>query len=192
MVIHLLLQSHKIYRMPKIYTKRGDYGKSDLFYSTNIDKFSPLFDALGTLDELNSFIGLLSSGYAESPALLKELPHILFDLGAMIAMEKLDAEDEVFISELVVRCENEIDLMNMSLKPLRVFIVPGGSENVSRAHVCRSVARRAERCIWAFDKKYTPIGTFLNRLSDYFFVLSRYISHQEGGVERIWIKSEDR
>jgi cob(I)alamin adenosyltransferase len=178
--------------MQKIYTKRGDYGKSDLFYSTNIDKFSPMFDALGTLDELNSFTGLLSSGYTDSPSMLKELPHILFDLGAMIAMEKLDSQDEVYISELVVRCENEIDSMNMKLKPLRVFIVPGGSENVSRAHVCRSVARRAERCIWVFDKKYTPIGTFLNRLSDYFFVLSRYINYQEGGVERIWIKSEER
>ena len=178
--------------MPKIYTKRGDYGKSDLFYSTNLDKFNPMFEALGTLDELNSFIGLLSSGYPESSAFLKELPHILFDLGAMVAMEKLDVDDEVYISGLVTKCENEIDSMNLKLKQLRVFIVPGGSENVSRAHVCRSIARRTERSVWVLEKKYTPIGTFLNRLSDYFFTLSRYISNQEGGSEHIWLKREER
>lgn len=178
--------------MPKIYTKRGDHGKSDLFYNTNLEKSNPLFEALGTIDELNSFCGLLASGYSDAPDFLKELPHILFDVGAMIAMEQVTKDDEIYLENLVSRCENEIDKMSLELPPLRIFIVPGGSENISRAHVCRSVARRSERMVWTLDKTYTPIGTFLNRLSDYFFTLSRYINHQEKGTENKWLKRDER
>ena len=103
-----------------------------------------------------------------------------------------DSIDEIYLENLVSRCENEIDKMSLELPPLRIFIVPGGSENISRAHVCRSVARRSERMVWTLDKTYTPIGTFLNRLSDYFFTLSRYINHQEKGTENKWLKRDER
>jgi cob(I)alamin adenosyltransferase len=178
--------------MSKIYTKRGDQGQSDLFYSRNINKFSPVFDALGNIDELNSFIGLLVSDYDSASPFVLELPHVLFDLGAMIAMEEVNEQDQQYINQLITRCEQSIDEMTNQLEPLKVFIVPGGSRLVSLAHVCRAITRRAERSLWELDEKYSLIGQFLNRLSDYFFTLSRYICHNEGKPEYRWLKREER
>jgi cob(I)alamin adenosyltransferase len=178
--------------MPKLYTKRGDLGKSDLFYSRDIDKSSLIFEALGNIDELNSFLGLLMSELNNHEQFLKELPHILFDLGAMLAMENVNAIDEEYIHELISTCEQEIDRMTAELTPLKVFIVPGGSKTVSLAHVCRTVTRRAERSIWQLDIKYHLIGKFLNRLSDYFFTLSRFIAHLDGELEYSWKKRGER
>lgn len=178
--------------MPKIYTKRGDQGKSDLFYSRDIHKSNPVFEALGNIDELNSHIGLLVSDTDMSLPFLTELPHILFDLGAMIAMEEVNELDKEYINGLIFKCENSIDDMTKLLEPLRVFIVPGGSRSVSLAHVCRSITRRAERSVWELNEKYELVGQFLNRLSDYFFTLSRFICLQEGKPEFRWLKREER
>ena len=178
--------------MSKIYTKRGDRGTSDLFYTTNLEKINPFFEALGTIDELNSFIGLLACEIKQPSSFFTTLPHFLFDIGAILAMETCTENDEKGIREMMARCEAEIDVMTSELSPLNFFIVPGGSRAVSLAHICRAVTRRAERSVWHLDRKYTMIGSFLNRLSDYFFTLSRYINHTEGGEEKKWLKREER
>ncbi|HMP30928.1 MAG TPA: cob(I)yrinic acid a,c-diamide adenosyltransferase [Saprospiraceae bacterium] len=178
--------------MPKIYTKRGDQGKTDLFFSRNIDKHAAVFEALGSIDELNSFIGLLVSEYPQEHHFLKELPHILFDVGGMIAMENISEVERIYIEEVIASCERCIDEMTEQLPPLKVFIVPGGSRSVSLAHVCRTITRRVERNLWVLDSRYNDIAKLCNRLSDYFFTLSRYINYQEGNEEKRWLKREER
>jgi cob(I)alamin adenosyltransferase len=178
--------------MPKVYTKRGDQGKSDLYYTKDLPKSEAVFEALGNIDELNCFVGLLESEIHELDTFMLDLPHVLFDLGAMIAMENVSEIDEQYIQELIIKCEQSIDQMAIQLKPLKVFILPGGTKSVSLTHICRAIARRAERSVWNLNEKYVLIGQFLNRLSDYFFMLSRFICLQEGKSEIRWHKREER
>jgi cob(I)alamin adenosyltransferase len=178
--------------MPKIYTKRGDKGSSDLVFSKEIPKPAHVFNALGDIDELNSFVGLLLAKIKEPSHFLVNLNHLLFDLGGMLAMEKITDREKEYLSSSTQNIEIEIDHMSNHLQPLTYFIVPGGSETVALIHVCRAITRRAERSVWTLSLDYAPIGQLLNRLSDYFFTLSRFQSFVEGVPEVRWKKFEER
>lgn len=178
----------------KIYTKTGDAGKTGLFGGKRVLKSDLRIDGYGTVDELNSHIGLLRDHLTE-PAprnLLKEIQNRLFTIGANLAMDpakNLDPPD-IHLSDIEL-LENQIDEMEKDLAPLKNFILPGGHPTVSYAHVCRTVCRRAERLVVALHQ-VEPVEElvlkYLNRLSDFFFVLGRKIAHDLDVKEVTWSK----
>lgn len=171
----------------KIYTKTGDLGKTSLIGGTKVPKSHLRIETYGTVDELNSYIGLLSD-YLKLPVLqasknkLREIQDRLFTIGSSLACDP-DKELLMKIPDLkeedVSLLEKEIDAMNEKLPPMKSFILPGGDMAVSTAHVARCVCRRTERlCVnmQENDLFIEPlIIKYLNRLSDYLFVLARYI-----------------
>ena len=177
----------------KIYSKKGDKGKTSLIGGKIVDKHNLSVDAYGTIDELNSFIGLLKD-YVEDKKIKMVLHNIqlkLFSVGSILAsagdnnfsekvsIEKKDIED----------IESNIDNMNDHLPKLKNFIIPGGHKISSYCHVCRSICRRAERRISELNnqQKINPcILSYINRLSDFFFVLSRHIKHSDNIEETYW------
>jgi len=175
----------------KIYTKRGDKGQTSLLSGQNVPKNHLRVEAYGTVDELNAHIGMLAVGElpAELRSILVKIQNILFVAGSQLAVEgeirfKLPEVSEAHIEFL----EQEIDRMEADLPTLTNFILPGGSTAVVHAHVCRTVCRRAERTSVALADAPDLILKFLNRLSDYFFVLARYIAHHTGTTDTIWNK----
>lgn len=176
-------------RLTKIYTKTGDAGTTGLGINERIAKDSLRIQAIGDIDELNSVLGLAAEAVTDQPAIfdeLRQIQHDLFDLGGELAMPGHSLLDETIVDEL----EQRIDAHNAELEPLKNFILPGGSEANARLHVARSVCRRAERSVVSFnDAEAQPhrlAQTYLNRLSDYFFVLSRSILKHQGGEEVLW------
>ncbi len=177
----------------KIYTKTGDGGGTSLFGGTKISKDDIQIEAYGTVDELNSFLGSLIAE-VEDEALnqeLKSIQPILFDIGSHLASdgkmpEYLPALDIAHTSKL----EKAIDRMIDILPPLKSFIMPGGNGRIAKAHVCRVVCRRAERRVVTMQQNHEGLDTFvqiyLNRLSDYFFVVARYLAHLDGIDEVKW------
>ncbi|MFA6234479.1 MAG: cob(I)yrinic acid a,c-diamide adenosyltransferase [Bacteroidota bacterium] len=176
----------------KIYTKTGDGGETALFGGRRVGKDSARIEAYGTVDELNAFLGL---AHAASPdeiaALIVAVQNELFVLGADLAtpLDNRNAEVARIEDRHVAMLEERIDHMEEQLEPIRYFILPGGSEIAARLHVCRTVARRAERLIVhlstmeeinEFDLHY------INRLSDFFFVLSRYANQLQGRNDVRW------
>ena len=177
----------------KIYSKKGDKGKTSLIGGKIVDKHNLSVDAYGTIDELNSFIGLLKD-YVEDKKIKEVLHNIqlkLFSVGSILAsagdnnfsekvsIEKKDIED----------IESNIDNMNEHLPKLKNFIIPGGHKISSYCHVCRSICRRAERRISELNNLYNInpyILSYINRLSDFFFVLSRHIKHSDNVEETYW------
>ncbi|MFN8254748.1 MAG: cob(I)yrinic acid a,c-diamide adenosyltransferase [Bacteroidales bacterium] len=167
----------------KIYTKKGDKGKTSLLSGTKVLKSNPRIEAYGTVDELNSFIGMLRSSASRlnQDNVLELIQNQLFNIGSQLAMDKANTAiklPEININD-IERIENEIDEMDASLPELKSFIIPGGSMPVAMAHVCRSVCRRAERlCVKLSEKEKVNelIIIYLNRLSDFFFVLARKIA----------------
>jgi len=177
----------------KIYTKTGDKGQTSLANGMRVRKTDARIDTYGTADELNSFVGLLRvalSSCPEKDAQLVWLQNRLFDLGACLAEATMDTDWENAISKV----EGWIDAMQTELEPLRAFVLPAGNEAACRCHVCRTVARRLERKMIALtdeheETKMNPLYVaFVNRLSDYFFVLARYCMHIAGEKEHIWQK----
>jgi cob(I)alamin adenosyltransferase len=179
----------------KIYTKTGDLGRTSLIGGTKVPKSDIRIDSYGTVDELNSFIGLVSDQVLQDSlkSMLKEIQDRLFTIGSSLACDP-EKEPLMRIPDLreedIRLLENEMDKMNESLPPMRNFILPGGHVAVSTAHICRCVCRRAERlCV-----KIKETGDFidplvikyLNRLSDYLFVLARYIGHLFKVEEITW------
>lgn len=170
----------------KIYTKTGDLGKTSLIGGTKVPKSHLRIESYGTVDELNSFIGLLSDHLTDTPTknILKEVQDRLFTIGSSLACDP-DKEPLMKIPDLkeddVVLLEKEIDRMNEILPEMKSFILPGGHVAVSTAHVARCVCRRSERiCVnmQVQDLFVDPLVIkYLNRLSDYLFVLARYIGH---------------
>ena len=166
----------------KIYTKKGDKGNTQLLGGTIVRKNHPKLECYGTIDELNAFIGNI---YDEEihpihKKILLKIQNQLFNLGSCIAFDqKKDAiELENIKKEDVQIIENEIDKMNASLPTLKNFILPSGLSTVSKCHIARTVCRRAERNLitLAEVEKINPLHIkYLNRLSDYLFVLARYI-----------------
>ncbi len=187
----------------KIYTKTGDTGETSLFGGGRVKKSHPRVAAYGEVDELNSFVGALLASLDGIPAardeaglmkirsFLHKLQNRLFDLGAELA-----TGDERFLEKLPRRItaadteqlESAIDSMQASLQPLKNFILPGGSASAAQAHICRSVARRAERAMLETGETPPQLIAFINRASDYFFVLARYLNHLAGIAEAEWEK----
>jgi cob(I)alamin adenosyltransferase len=177
----------------KIYTRTGDDGSTGLFGGARLPKHHIRIEAYGTVDELNSVIGWLMS-FVHDEATSEYLQMIqsrLFTVGSNLAS---DPEKEMITPDLVDEdiksIEESIDVMQGVLPVLKHFILPGGSSSVSAAHLARTVCRRAERrCVaLAFESEVDPkIILYLNRLSDYFFVLARWLGHSEGVEEIKWM-----
>ena len=177
----------------KIYTKTGDKGLTSLFGGARLPKHHIRIEAYGTADELNAHIGLLRD-YLSHWQLCEWLLNIqdrLFVLGSNLA---LDPNSKLKVPPLKVAdvkyLERAIDQMELELEPLKTFILPGGHIHTSQAHVCRCVCRRAERLVVALaeiEEKIDPILVqYLNRLSDFLFVLARFISKENGVGEIAW------
>jgi cob(I)alamin adenosyltransferase len=169
--------------MKKIYTKTGDNGETGLFGGGRVPKYSIRIDAYGTVDELNSFIGLAVTEVkgANVAALLKKIQNELFTIGSNLASPGNDESKNNLIpqvtSHFIKEAENAIDEFEEKLEPLKNFILPGGSKGAALLHACRTVCRRAERKVVELKSKEIVNGNiviFLNRLSDLFFVLARH------------------
>jgi len=178
----------------KIYTKSGDKGQTSLYGGRRVSKDDIRIEAYGSIDELNSHLGylisLLSSDIGQVE-LLTEIQNRLFTIGSNLAS---DPHKELLVPDLneedILKLENAMDNMDTELEPLRAFVLPGGSSANSVAHICRTVTRRAERRMITLSgiEEVNPILIkYVNRLSDYFFVVSRYIAHKMGHTETPWI-----
>lgn len=179
----------------KIYTKNGDLGKTSLIGGTKVPKSHLRIESYGTVDELNSHIGFVGDQLTdtETKTTLKEIQDRLFTIGSSLACDP-DKEPLMKIPDLreedVVFLEMEIDRMNAILPAMKSFILPGGHMAVSSAHVARCVCRRAERiCVYMQEENLFVdplVLKYLNRLSDYLFMLARFISHLTGSEEIAW------
>jgi len=177
----------------KIYTKTGDAGKTSLVGGTRVDKFHVRLNAYGTIDELNSFVGSLICEVKEEEALkvLSFIQHKLFTVGSYLATETESMPPKaasIIKDEDIALLESEMDRMDSELPRLNRFVLPGGSEAAARAHICRSVCRRAERCMYLVKQEYhldDQVFKFVNRLSDYFFLLARKECNKNG-TEIFW------
>ena len=179
----------------KIYTKTGDKGTTSLIGGTKVSKSHIRIESYGTVDELNSWIGVVSdhTDDVKSKDTLKEIQDRLFTIGSSLACDP-DKEPKLKIPDLhesdVEFLENEIDRMNENLPLMRAFVLPGGAAAVSFTHVARCVCRRAERiCVAMLEDQLEVehlVIKYLNRLSDYLFGLSRYISHLLNAGEVEW------
>jgi len=175
----------------KIYTKTGDKGMTALFGGKRVPKHDVRIEAYGTVDELNSYIGLIRDQKIDKTSfrILLEIQDRLFTLGSILATEP--GNDKVKIPQLVEEdvffLEKEIDKMNETLPEMKSFVLPGGHQTVSFCHITRCVCRRAERLVTQLSEKEQVDSIsiiYLNRLSDYIFVLSRKFS-QDLNVEEI-------
>lgn len=184
-------------RLSKIYTRSGDQGDTGLGTNARISKHASRVHAMGEVDELNSWIGHIRSALTPphpQDAQLSQVQHDLFDVGGELAMPGYALLQENLVTEL----EAAIDQLNADLPPLENFILPAGNEATSRAHIARSVARRAERQLWSLLSEETAAGhaaqervsersiQYVNRLSDYLFVLARSLARENGGQEVLW------
>lgn len=177
----------------KIYTKKGDKGETSLIGGTRVPKFHLRIETYGTVDELNSYVGVIRDQLNDehSRNILKEIQDRLFTLGSSLASDPV--KSRMAIPDLkesdVELLENEMDRMNEDLPELKNFILPGGNLAGSFCHVARCVCRRAERLAvhLANEEQVEPLVlSYLNRLSDYFFVLGRYAAHLKGDEEIVW------
>jgi len=179
----------------KIYTKTGDKGKTSLIGGTKVPKSHIRIESYGTIDELNSFIGLLSDQLQQQDIrqLLKNIQDRLFTIGSSLACDP-DKEPLMKIPDLkeedVDLLEHQMDSMDAELPVMKNFILPGGHPAVSTAHIARCVCRRAERlCVHMHEEGMFVdplVIKYLNRLSDYLFVLARYIGHLLNVQEIPW------
>jgi len=194
----------------RIYTKTGDKGSTSLIGGTKVPKSHLRIESYGTVDELNSFLGLLNDQLALAtplpssanpaaplfsaiPPFLREIQDRLFTIGSSLACDP-EKEPKLKIPDLkeddITALEKEIDRMDAALPPMKSFLLPGGHVAVSTAHVVRTICRRAERtCVRMQEEELfvEPIVIrYLNRLSDYFFMLSRYIAHLLNTPEIPW------
>ena len=179
----------------KIYTKTGDGGLTSLLGGTKVPKNDWRIEAYGTVDELNSFIGLLHDKlydniliFSPQSSELEKIQNNLFKIGSVLSYDmtgNLKIELPNVTDSDVTDLENWMDDMESELEPLKNFIIPGGHELISLSHICRTISRRAERnTVQAIQ--YPIIMKYLNRLSDYFFMLSRFIGHRLRVSEKIW------
>lgn len=179
----------------KIYTKTGDKGTTSLIGGTKVSKAHDRIEAYGTVDELNSYIGLCRDLIQDEHTknILKELQDRLFTIGSALACDPAK-ETKMKIPDLtledVLLLENEMDRMDATLPPLHFFILPGGHPTVSHIHIARCVCRRTERLVVALLVSGEPhdnlIVQYVNRLSDYLFMLGRYIALQLNAEEIPW------
>jgi len=179
----------------KIYTKTGDSGSTSLIGGTKVSKSELRIEAYGTIDELNSFIGLCRDLIVNTNArsILQEVQDRLFTIGSALAVDP-DKDSKLKIPDLhesdVILLEGQIDTMNDFLPPMKNFVLPGGHVTVSNIHIARCVCRRAERlCVRLLEtsrESHPLIIKYLNRLSDYLFVLGRFIGQELNAAEIAW------
>lgn len=185
----------------KIYTKTGDAGETALGNGARVAKHSMRVAAYGTVDELNATVGvarLHASG--DEDVALSRIQNDLFDLGADLCRPDMDRDDEAgypvlrMVTEQTARLETEIDAMIARLEPLKSFILPSGTPLATHLHVCRTVARRAERMtveLATMESVNDIAVTYLNRLSDWFFVAAR-IANEDGRGDVLWVPGGNR
>jgi cob(I)alamin adenosyltransferase len=186
-------QNNKLHM--KIYTKTGDKGNTSLIGGTKIPKSHIRIETYGTVDELNSWIGLIRDLMSEKKIidLLKEIQDRLFTVGSSLACDP-DKETKLKIPDLhetdVALLEQEIDFMNTKIPPMKYFILPGGHATISQIHIARCVCRRAERlCVHIqMEEQFVEplVIKYINRLSDYLFVLARYMHNNLDIPEIPW------
>ena len=182
-----------------IYTRTGDEGTTSLVGGVRVPKTHVRLEAYGTIDELNAYLGMLVSliENSEDKDLLLFVQHRLFSVGAYLATDQSCTvqRQESFISvEDIQRLEGRIDCLDAELPPLKAFVLPGGSYPASVCHVCRTVCRRAERRMLALEEQGiceidAIYKSFINRLSDYLFILSRKLNQLAQTDEIYWIKT---
>lgn len=181
----------------RVYTRTGDAGDTSLAGGQRVAKDSPRIEAYGTVDELNSFVGLARDSTTIDPAvaalsvILLRIQHELFNLGSILATLPEDVHPrQARITETeIIQLEAEMDLMNGELPSLRSFVLPGGSRLNAELHVCRTVCRRAERAVVALAREEripAEAAQYLNRLGDAFFVWSRWANHRNRIPEILW------
>jgi len=178
----------------KIYTKTGDKGTTSLIGGTKVSKSDLRIEAYGTIDELNSYVGLCIDLLTDDVCkkILQEIQDRLFTIGSSLACDP-EKEPKMKIPDLkekdIELLEKEIDKMNEMLPEMKHFILPGGHPTVSHLHIARCICRRAERCcvrLKGREKEDLIIIKYLNRLSDYLFVLARYAAHLLNAKEITW------
>ena len=180
-------------RLSKIYTRTGDKGTTGLGDGSRVDKDCLRVEAYGTVDELNSALGLVLA--AELPdsvrTCLTRIQHELFDLGGELCMPGTVLIPDSYVDQL----EADLDAANEALPPLEDFILPGGTESAARCHLARTICRRAERILVTLGKheEVNRVSLrYLNRLSDLLFVLARVLARSEGGAEVTWVHGDRR
>lgn len=175
-------------RLSKIYTRTGDQGETGLGTNDRVSKADLRIEAIGTLDELNSAIGLVRAYLApndELQPIFARIQHDLFDLGGELAMPGF----ELLRPEPIAELEQHIDQFNESLPPLKDFILPGGDKVTAHMHMARTICRRGERVLVAMaadGNQHRIAMQYLNRLSDLLFVMGRVTGRREGGEEILW------
>ena len=187
----------------KIYTKTGDKGETSLYGGTRVSKAAARVESYGTLDELNAFIGLAKAEISDEKVLnqLQKIQFDLFTVGSEAATptDKLilangkNRLDLMISEEEISELEHWMDDLDAELEPLQFFILPSGGKAAASVHVCRTVCRRAERAMVHLNEteEVRPeLIKYLNRLSDYMFILARYISKISGEKEEYWNPSE--
>ena len=176
-------------RISKVVTRTGDDGSTGLADGSRIAKSALRIEAMGDIDELNSYLGLLLAQAIDPgvAALLQTIQHRLFDIGGELALPDTARID----SACVQRLDESIEHYNRGLPPLREFILPGGNQAAAFCHLARSVCRRCERHLFRLAESATvnPCSTiYINRLSDLLFILARILARQDGGAEIFWHK----
>lgn len=187
--------SHK----SKLYTKTGDKGKTSLVGGQRVSKASYRIEAYGTIDELNAFIGNLRAHLGEmlgQDELLYQIQNNLFTIGSYLATDNtapMEFEIKSGVEEGdIIEIEEMIDKLDSALPKLQTFIIPAGGVATAAAHLCRTVSRRAERSIYRLLEQIegaeveANVLQYINRLSDYFFILARATAREEGGQEVTW------
>ncbi|ETX27507.1 cob(I)yrinic acid a,c-diamide adenosyltransferase [Roseivivax isoporae] len=185
----------------KIYTRTGDAGETALGDGSRVAKHSARVVSYGTVDELNATLGIARlHAEGEMDAQLARIQNDLFDLGADLCRPGMERDESAeypplrMVAAQTDRLEREIDAMNGRLEPLRSFILPGGSALAAHLHMCRTVARRAERYVIelsATESVNAAAITYLNRLSDWFFVAAR-IANDDGRADVLWVPGANR
>jgi cob(I)alamin adenosyltransferase len=180
----------------RIYTRTGDTGETGLVGGQRVPKDSPRLACYGTVDELNAFVGVAAvssreAGLGELAEVLERIQHELFNLGSILATAPADiGPQQPRITEAEVRqLEAEMDRMNDAMPALKSFVLPGGTRVNAELHICRTVCRRAERALVALRRSEAVSAInihYLNRLSDAFFVYSRWVNLQLGAAEVLW------
>lgn len=177
----------------KVYTKTGDKGETSLLGGTRVPKHHLRIECYGTVDELNSWVGLVRAGFTlpATQIMLDEIQNNLFVIGSHLATDPTKSNVKIpqLEEEDITKLELAMDNMETELPELKNFVLPGGSVEVAHSHLARCVCRRAERLVTqlSYNEVVNPVvSKYLNRLSDYFFVLGRFIAHTNNIQEIPW------
>lgn len=181
----------------KIYTKQGDTGETQVPRIGRVSKANPMLEAVGSLDEVNSAVGLAMAVSEDTPAVCRrglEIQHTLFDAGAHLSTQ--DQPDGLKrMAQLTLAMEEDMDRWTDQLPALRNFILPGGSHSAAAWHGVRTATRRAERSLAALNEEF-PVAiellAFINRLSDWAFVAARWENHHQEKSDVIWQKATEK